>query len=47
MNKDCIRITTEEYSRTHNMFKKLIEWLSYQFVRLLLYLFTFYFKRKH
>jgi cardiolipin synthase A/B len=47
MNKDCIHITTDEYARTHNLFKKLIEWLSYQFVRALLYLFTFYFKRKH
>jgi cardiolipin synthase len=47
MNKDSIRITTEEYSRSHNLFKKLIEWLSYQFVRVMLYLFTFYFKRKH
>jgi cardiolipin synthase A/B len=47
MNKDCIHITTEEYSRSHNLFKKSIEWLSYQFVRVMLYLFTFYFKRKH
>lgn len=47
IENDCIRITTETHSRSQNLLKRLIEWLSYQFVRLTLYLFTFYFKRKH
>jgi cardiolipin synthase A/B len=47
IEKDCIRITTETYLRSRNLLKRLIEWFSYQFVRMLLYLFTFYFKRKH
>jgi cardiolipin synthase len=47
IEKDCVRITTETISRSQNLPKRFIEWLSYQFVRLVLYLFTFYFKRKH
>jgi cardiolipin synthase len=47
IEKDCIRITTDTFSRSQNLLKRLIAWLSYQFVRMMLYLFTFYFKRKH
>jgi cardiolipin synthase len=47
IENDCVRITMETHSRSQNLMKRLIEWLSYQFVRLTLYLFTFYFKRKH
>jgi cardiolipin synthase len=47
IEKDCVRITAETFLRSQNLLKRLAEWLSYQFVRLMLYLFTFYFKRKH
>lgn len=47
MARDCVRITTEQYAHSHNLLKRLMEFLSYQFVRVTLYLFTFYFKRKH
>ena len=47
IEKDCLRITIETFSKSQNLLKRFIEWLSYQFVRMMLYLFTFYFKRKH
>jgi cardiolipin synthase len=45
--KDCIRITKEYYKRTKNIFKQLIHWSSYEFIRLVFYLSTFYFKHKN
>ena len=47
IEKDCLRITIETFSKSQSLLKRFIEWLSYQFVRMVLYLFTFYFKRKH
>jgi len=41
---DCIRITTERQTKTKNFLKQFIRWLSYQFIRMVFYLFTFYFK---
>jgi cardiolipin synthase len=43
-NEDCIRITPEYYHHTTNIFRKFARWFSYQFIRLLFYVFTFYFK---
>lgn len=45
INEDCIRITTEYHTRTKNIFIQFIRWLSYQFIRAVFKLFTFYFKR--
>lgn len=42
---DCIEITHERHLKTKNIFKQFARWLSYQFIRLLFYLFTFYFKQ--
>ncbi len=42
--KDCIRITPDYYRRTQSIFNQFVRWFSYQFIRLILYLFTFYFK---
>ena len=44
--KDCKRITTEHQVKTRNIFKQFIRWFSYQFIRLVFYLFTFYFKHR-
>ena len=41
---DCIRITTEHQTRKKNFVKQFIRWCSYQFIRVVFYLFTFYFK---
>lgn len=42
---DCIEITHERHLKTKNIFKQFARWLSYQFIRLVFYLFTFYFKQ--
>ena len=41
---DCIRITPFLHVKTKNIVKQFSHWLSYQFIRILFYLFTFYFK---
>ncbi len=46
IEKDCERITFEKHIRTKNIFKQFIRWFSYQFVRGVFYLFTFYFRHK-
>ena len=46
IEKDCIKITEEGFKKTNNLFKQFIRWFSYEFIRLLVYLFTFYFKRR-
>lgn len=43
--EDCTPITYEHHIQTKNIFKQFGRWVSYQFIRLLFYLFTFYFKR--
>ena len=43
---DCIRITPEYHVRTKNMLKQFVRWFSYQFIRVVFQLFTFYFKRQ-
>jgi cardiolipin synthase len=45
ITKDCIRITTEHHVKTKNVFRQFVRWFSYQFIRFVFYLFTFYFKR--
>ena len=44
--KDCIRITQEHHIKTKNIFKQFSRWLSYNFIRTVFYLFTFYFKHR-
>lgn len=43
---DCIRITNENLLKTTNVFKQFLRWLSYQFIRIAFYLFTFYFRQR-
>ncbi|MEI9908208.1 MAG: phospholipase D-like domain-containing protein [Bacteroidota bacterium] len=45
--KDCIRVTHEYYVQTNNIFNQFARWFSYQFIRVVLYLFTFYFKHSN
>jgi cardiolipin synthase len=44
--KDCIPITNEYQAKTTNAIKKFSYWCSYQFVKVVFYIFTFYFKRE-
>lgn len=46
IEKDCTRITFEQHIKTNNIFKQFNRWLSYQFIRTVFYLFTFYFRHK-
>ncbi|WP_276504750.1 phospholipase D-like domain-containing protein [Terrimonas pollutisoli] len=45
ISEECIPITTEYHSRTKNIFIQFVRWISYQFIRVVFRLFTFYFKR--
>lgn len=44
--QDCIPITREYHLRTKNIFIQFIRWCSYQFIRAVFHLFTFYFKKQ-
>ena len=46
MSEHCIRITEQHHSRKRNIFIQFIRWFSYRFIRIVFYLFTFYFKRQ-
>jgi cardiolipin synthase A/B len=41
----CIHITKEKHLHNKNMFKQFVRWCSYQFIRVVFHLLTFYFKR--
>lgn len=44
--KDCALITMERHIRTKNIFKQFVRWFSYQFIRTVFYLLTFYYKQR-
>jgi cardiolipin synthase len=44
--KDCIRITTGYFEKRSNVFKRMIHWVSYETIRFIFYMFTFYFKQR-
>jgi cardiolipin synthase A/B len=46
IQNDCIPISKEYHIHKKNIVKQFVRWLSYHFIRTILYLFTFYFKRK-
>lgn len=46
IQQDCIPISKEYHIHKKNIVKQFVRWLSYHFIRTVLYLFTFYFKRK-
>ena len=45
ITNDCVPITKEQFEKNKNIFRQLIRWSSYQFIRVVFHLFTFYFKR--
>jgi cardiolipin synthase len=47
IEKHCIRITQEQHCKTKNVLKQFVRWVSYEFIRMMFYLFTFYFKRRN
>jgi cardiolipin synthase A/B len=40
------RVTLDDFHITQNIFKRLLQWLSYQFIKIVLYLATFYFRQE-
>jgi cardiolipin synthase len=45
-SEDCIRITKEWVEKKANVFERIIQWTSYEIIRFIFYLFTFYFKQR-
>lgn len=43
---ECICVSAEVHAKANNIFKQFIRWFSYQFIRMVVYLFTFYFKQR-
>jgi cardiolipin synthase len=43
---DCVRITPEIHNKSTNFFKNFLNLCAYEFIKIVLYLFTFYFKRE-
>ncbi|MEP7257038.1 MAG: phospholipase D-like domain-containing protein [Flavitalea sp.] len=46
IKKDCLRITPEDYRTKYNAFNRLLQWSAYNTVRILFFLFTFYFRQR-
>lgn len=46
IQNQCIHITKEKHIATRNIFKQFIRWFSYEFIRLGLYMLTFYYKQR-
>ncbi len=46
IHKDCIRITEDEYKFSYNFFERVLQYISYEIVRLIFFLFTFYFRQR-
>jgi cardiolipin synthase A/B len=46
IDEDCVPITKEDYNTRFNFYHRFIQWASYNIVRVLFYLFTFYFKQR-
>lgn len=44
--EDCTQITEENFKRSINIFKQFLYRVSYEFIRVTLYVFTFYFKKE-
>ena len=43
---ECVAITKEVHGKTKNIFKQFIRWYSYQIIRIVYILLTFYYKQK-
>ena len=45
IQEDCIEVTIDRYNRKTNIFARFWYWLSYEIYRMIVYLFTFYFRQ--
>lgn len=46
IQKDCIRITEDQYKFSYNFLERVLQYISYEIVRLIFFLFTFYFRQR-
>lgn len=46
LQHDCVLVTEEAFNKKYNIFQRFIQYCSYWLVRIIFYLFTFYFKQK-
>jgi cardiolipin synthase len=46
MQKDCIQITEDAFKVSYNIFERFLQYISYEMVRLVFFLFTFYFRQR-
>jgi cardiolipin synthase A/B len=46
IRNDCIAITHQKHIITKNVFNQFVRWFSYHFIRVVFYMFTFYFKKR-
>jgi cardiolipin synthase A/B len=47
IQNDCIAITLPGHTRSKNIFKQFIRWFSYQLIRMVFYMLTFYYKQRN
>ena len=47
IQNDCVTITKEQLTHTKNIFMQFVRWCSYQVIRIIFYLLTFYFKQSN
>ena len=46
IRNDCVSVTKDKHIHTKNIFKQFIRWCSYQFISIVFYLLTFFYKQK-
>jgi len=46
IHQDCIQITEDAYNISYNIFERFLQYISYEIVRLVFFLFTFYFRQR-
>ena len=46
IQNECVPITKDKHIHTKNIFKQFIRWCSYQIIRIVFYLLTFYYKQR-
>jgi len=46
IRNDCIQFTESTYQTKYNFFQRIVQYVSYELVRLVFFLFTFYFRQR-
>jgi len=46
LRNHCVQITEENYLRKHGFFQRCLQRLAYESIRLIFFIFTFYFKQE-